>query len=165
MITAMKTFFNELRIPLEQVKVPLKHRKFMKLSVSKNITNFPSDPPQQLTGDLHTIPLDNHFDMVYVSRVVVGSGSKKRYFKALLDSGSSDVWFISSQCSSEFCHGREAYYFDSNLARQATRVSISYAAGRVQGYSTSDKLRLKNIIAKNQGFVAASSVTISVQKF
>jgi hypothetical protein len=156
-------FFIEFRIPLEQVRVPLKHRTFYGKPVSKNINNFPSGPPQQLTGDLHIIPLENHYDMVYVSRVVVGSGPKKKYFKALIDSGSSDVWFISTQCSSDFCHGREAYHFDSNLTREASKVSIGYAAGRVYGYSTSDRVRLKNIGAKNQGFVAASSVTISVQ--
>lgn len=113
---------------------------------------------------MHTIPLDNHYDMVYVGRVIVGTGSKKKYFKALFDSGSSDVWFVSTQCSSEFCVGREGYNLEGNLIRQASTISISYAAGKVHGYTTRDKIRLQNIVAKKQGFVAASSVTISVLK-
>lgn len=140
--------------------MPLKHRKF----IEKSIANFPSGPPQQLGVDAHTIPLDNHYDMVYVGRVIVGTGRKKKYFKALFDSGSSDVWFVSTQCSSEFCEGRDGYSLDGSLIREASKISISYAAGKVYGYTARDRIQLQNIVANKQGFVAASSVTISVLK-
>lgn len=147
-----------LRIPLEQVKVPLKSHQgtFSENSASEECP----EPKGKFHEFWHEVPLENQYDMVYVGRVKVGKSGKT--FKTLFDSGSTDVWFVSDHCNSRFCRGRPAYKLSQELD-DAHYTQVKYDAGIIAGHVVDDVVRVGDLKAKGQYFIAADTVEVSVR--
>jgi len=140
------------RISLQQIKVPLKSHHLL-----RNITT--KSQPNIL---LHEIPFTNQFDLIYIGRVKIGNS--RRSFRTLFDSGSSDIWFVSNECRSDFCEGRQAYRINTPL-HLTEHIRMRYAAGTVSGYLVSDEVKIGELAIQSQYFAAAESVNISVHTY
>lgn len=134
------------RIPLEEVRVPLEQYKWLR---SRKV------PLPFVT------PLENYYDLIYIGKVRLGSSSTE--FRTLFDSGSNDIWYTSSECSTPFCNGdgRATYRVPSRL-RHRQRIALRYAAGKVYGPIVTDSVNAGPVTAKEQSFVAADTVYIPV---
>ena len=102
-------------------------------------------------------PLENHADMVWLARVRLGDSNK--VFRAMFDCGSSDIWFISSNCRSKFCRGRPAYKWPP-ADDYTQEYSLTYDAGNAFGPLARASIRLSGREIEELDFVAAEDVNI-----
>ncbi|XP_071894721.1 pepsin A isoform X3 [Anas platyrhynchos] len=103
-----------------------------------------------LTGGVTTEPLENIMDAEYVGAISIGTPPQQ--FLVLFDTGSSDLWVPSVDCSSPACVGHERFDPRLSATHQATGqpVSIQYGTGSMSGVLAYDTVRVGNIQISNQ---------------
>ncbi|KAH9946219.1 aspartic peptidase domain-containing protein [Epithele typhae] len=78
-------------------------------------------------------------------------------FSLLLDTGSSDLWVVSSDCISEECAGVRKYNRTSSLTLTDQPFHLDYLAGNVTGLVGADTARLGDFEVSEQTFAMANS--------
>lgn len=100
-----------------------------------------------------SIALTSVENIYYYGDIGLGTPSKK--FKVIFDTGSADLWVISSNCTTDSCkkHKRYNYNSSSSWSKSDKYFLIIYGDGSfVEGKTIFDTLTIGRSKIKNQGF-------------
>ncbi|XP_047439329.1 pepsin A-like isoform X2 [Mugil cephalus] len=103
-------------------------------------------------SDLNVLPLT--FDPYLTYYGVIGIGTPPQSFKILFDTGSSDLWVPSLNCTSPSCDNHAKFNSSASYTFQANSrpFHISYGSGFVSGSTGYDTVKVGNIYVRNQLF-------------
>lgn len=105
----------------------------------------------------HNTPLTNYLNAQYFTEISLGTPAQT--FKVILDTGSSNLWVPSSECSSLACYLHSKYDHGSSTTYKSngSEFSIQYGSGAVSGYVSTDSLTLGDLIIPEQDFGETTS--------
>jgi len=105
----------------------------------------------------HETPLTNYLNAQYYTEIQLGTPGQP--FKVILDTGSSNLWVPSTDCSSLACYLHSKYDHDASSTYKAngSDFAIRYGSGSLEGYVSEDTLQLGDLIIPNQDFAEATS--------
>ena len=84
----------------------------------------------------------------------ISLGTPPQSFKVVLDTGSSNLWVPSTDCSSIACylHSKFDHSASSTYKANGSEFEIRYGSGEVSGYISEDTLQIGDLKIKNQLF-------------
>lgn len=105
----------------------------------------------------HEAPLTNYLNAQYYTEVQIGTPGQT--FKVILDTGSSNLWVPSQDCSSLACFLHTKYDHDSSSTYKPNgeKFAIQYGSGAMEGYVSEDTLAIGDLIIPKQEFAEATS--------
>ncbi|KAK7693327.1 hypothetical protein QCA50_002895 [Cerrena zonata] len=128
-------------------------------SVGKGITvplfprpRSPSTSTLSYRND-NNISVANSHEYAYLARVEIGTQS----FLVLIDTGSSDLWVVSSECMEEDCDAVAKYLPTSTLSPSNATFSLNYLLGAVSGQIGTELITLGPYQISSQVFGACKS--------
>jgi hypothetical protein len=82
------------------------------------------------------VPLINLSDMAYMGPLSIGT--PPQHFKVIYDTGSTDLWVPSANCSDVACINKNAYNStaSSTYVHDGRAYSIQYGSGAVSGFAS-----------------------------
>ncbi|KAG1741534.1 putative aspartyl-proteinase [Suillus paluster] len=93
----------------------------------------PIEEAESINGG-HSVPLTHFMNAQYYTEIELGTPPQS--FKVILDTGSSNLWVPSSECTSVACESHAKY--DSNASStykaNGSEFSIQYGSGSMDGY-------------------------------
>ncbi|QPG73172.1 aspartic proteinase precursor [Brettanomyces nanus] len=104
----------------------------------------------------HDTPLTNYMNAQYFTEIELGTPAQ--IFKVILDTGSSNLWVPSNDCSSLACYLHTKYDHEQSTSyeKNGTDFSIQYGSGSMKGYISQDTLKLGDLVIPNQDFAEAT---------
>ncbi|KAF3908563.1 Saccharopepsin [Orbilia brochopaga] len=104
----------------------------------------------------HHLPVDNYLNAQYYSEISLGTPPQT--FKVILDTGSSNLWVPSKDCSSIACflHTKYDSGESSTYKENGTEFKIQYGSGSMEGFVSQDVLNIGDIKIKGQDFAEAT---------
>lgn len=147
-------------------KVPLSEQ-FEKRSINDHVQSlrqkymgFAEDYFQDTsikTGAGHGVLVDNFLNAQYFSEISIGTPAQP--FKVVLDTGSSNLWVPSSQCSSIACflHSKYDSSTSSTYVKNGSEFSIQYGSGSLSGFVSQDTVQIGDLTIKDQLFAEATN--------
>ncbi|ODQ59693.1 hypothetical protein WICANDRAFT_29757, partial [Wickerhamomyces anomalus NRRL Y-366-8] len=105
----------------------------------------------------HETPLTNYLNAQYYTEIQLGTPGQP--FKVILDTGSSNLWVPSTDCSSLACylHSKFDHEASSTYKANGSDFAIRYGSGSLEGYVSQDTLQLGDLIIPKQDFAEATS--------
>ncbi|KAL5401796.1 Vacuolar protease A [Paraphaeosphaeria minitans] len=105
----------------------------------------------------HPVPITNFLNAQYFSEVSLGTPPQD--FKVILDTGSSNLWVPSSECSSIACYLHTKYdsSASSTYKKNGSSFEIRYGSGSLSGFVSQDTFQIGDLKVKNQDFAEATS--------
>lgn len=105
----------------------------------------------------HEAPLTNYMNAQYFTEIEIGTPGQK--FKVILDTGSSNLWIPSKECSSLACFLHSKYDHDASSTYKVngSEFSIQYGSGSMEGFVSQDLLTIGDLIIPKQDFGEATS--------
>lgn len=105
----------------------------------------------------HDLPLTNYLNAQYFTEIQIGTPGQT--FKVILDTGSSNLWVPSAECSSLACYLHEKYDHDSSSTykKNGTEFAIRYGSGSLEGFVSQDLLTFGDLVIPKQDFAEATS--------
>lgn len=105
----------------------------------------------------HDTPLTNYLNAQYFTEIQIGTPGQA--FKVILDTGSSNLWVPSQDCSSLACFLHSKYDHDSSSTYKAngSEFLIAYGSGSLEGYVSQDTLTLGDLVIPKQDFAEATN--------
>ncbi|KAL6941760.1 saccharopepsin [Hanseniaspora osmophila] len=133
-------------------------------SFSNHFTNQDSSFRELSTS----LPLSNYANAQYYTEISLGTPAQN--FKVILDTGSSNLWVPSAECSSLSCflHAKYSHEDSSSYKKNGTEFAIQYGSGAVEGYISQDTLVLGDLLIPEQDFGEVTSepgLTFAFGKF
>ncbi|KAH3679008.1 hypothetical protein WICPIJ_008749 [Wickerhamomyces pijperi] len=112
--------------------------------------------PIQAEGT-HDTPLTNYLNAQYYTEIEIGTPAQS--FKVILDTGSSNLWVPSTDCSSLACYLHQKYDHSASSTYKAngSEFAIQYGSGSLEGYVSQDTLQLGDLTIPKQDFAEATS--------
>lgn len=114
---------------------------------------------EALVGDQanHDLPLTNYLNAQYFTEISLGTPPQS--FKVILDTGSSNLWIPSTECSSLACYLHQKYDHDasSTYKKNGSSFEIRYGSGSLEGYVSQDTLLFGDLKIPNQDFAEATN--------
>lgn len=110
-----------------------------------------------VSGGEHEVPLTNYANAQYFTEILLGTPGQP--FKVILDTGSSNLWVPSQDCSSLACFLHSKYDHDASSTYKAngSEFAIQYGSGAMEGYISQDVLTLGDLVIPKQDFAEATS--------
>ncbi|KAI0081774.1 endopeptidase [Panus rudis PR-1116 ss-1] len=104
----------------------------------------------------HGVPLSNYMNAQYFTEISLGT--PEQTFKVILDTGSSNLWVPSVQCTSIACflHTKYDSSKSSTYKANGSEFSIQYGSGSMEGFVSRDTLRIGDLTIKDQLFAEAT---------
>lgn len=105
----------------------------------------------------HDVPLSNYMNAQYFAEISLGTPPQN--FKVILDTGSSNLWVPSAECTSLACYLHSKYDHDSSTSYKpnGSEFSIQYGSGSMEGYVSQDTLQIGDLVIEGQDFAEATS--------
>ncbi|KAI9486452.1 MAG: aspartic peptidase domain-containing protein [Benjaminiella poitrasii] len=151
-----------LKLPIRNIRLPVISSELNTANPS-SIVSFMAKKQKQISYNHGT---------GYYGEISVGTPSQK--FNVVFDTGSADLWIVSSQCKSDICKNHKKFNYhasntynkigskedDTNTSENGN-INIYYGTGSMNGHLGEDIVSLSDgrITIKNQ--VIADAVTIS----
>lgn len=103
------------------------------------------------------VPLNNYMNAQYYSEISIGTPAQN--FKVILDTGSSNLWIPSVDCSSLACflHNKYDHSQSSTYVKDGQPLKISYGSGAIEGYISQDTVQIGDIQITEQKFGETTS--------
>ncbi|RDB20974.1 Chymosin [Hypsizygus marmoreus] len=100
------------------------------------------------------VSITNRNEFAYLVSVSVGD----QQFSVILDTGSSDFWIVSSDCTTPDCTGVQKYYKEqsSSLSLSGTPFTLSYLMGSVTGNVGFETIEIGRFQISSQVFALAN---------
>lgn len=116
----------------------------------------------------HNVPLENFMTAQYYTEINIGNPPQS--FKVVLDTGSSNLWVPSSQCSSIACflHSKYDSSYSNTYKENGTSFEIRYGTGSMKGFVSNDDVSIGDIKIKHLDFAEATEepgLTFAFGKF
>jgi len=104
----------------------------------------------------HGVPLTNFMNAQYFTEITLGTPPQS--FKVILDTGSSNLWVPSTQCTSIACflHAKYDSGESTSYAANGTEFSIHYGSGSMEGFVSNDVLNIGDLCIRHQDFAEAT---------
>jgi len=111
---------------------------------------------QDEVKDGHGVPLSNFMNAQYFTEIELGTPPQP--FKVILDTGSSNLWVPSTQCTSIACflHAKYDSSASSSYKANGSEFSIQYGSGSMEGFVSQDTLNIGDLSIKGQDFAEAT---------
>lgn len=118
---------------------------------------YPSTQLPINVEDTHDTPLTNYLNAQYYTEIQLGTPGQT--FKVILDTGSSNLWVPSTDCSSLACYLHQKYDHSASSTYKAngSDFAIQYGSGSLEGYISQDLLQLGDLVIPKQDFAEATS--------
>ncbi|KAK6454451.1 aspartic proteinase precursor [Scheffersomyces xylosifermentans] len=125
--------------------------------LSGNAANVAQVPFVSPESGSHEAPLTNYLNAQYFTEISLGTPAQN--FKVILDTGSSNLWVPSQECSSLACFLHTKYDHDASSSYKAngSEFSIQYGSGAMEGYVSQDTLIIGDLVIPKQDFAEATS--------
>ncbi|KAI0361969.1 acid protease [Trametes cingulata] len=109
-------------------------------------------PSRRLTGSSMDLSLETSNQFAYLVHVAIGGQD----FMVLLDTGSSDLWVVSSDCTTEDCAGVRKYSRTPSLSPSDIPFHLNYLMGNVSGTVGSETVTLGDFEVSSQVLALAN---------
>ncbi|ODV95508.1 hypothetical protein PACTADRAFT_50223 [Pachysolen tannophilus NRRL Y-2460] len=122
-----------------------------------NLQNMMAEVPFVQADKEYNSPLTNYVNAQYFTEATVGTPGQS--FKILLDTGSSNMWVPSADCSSLACylHTKYDHSASSTYKANGTDFAIPYGSGSVSGYISQDTVTIGDLVIPKQDFAETTS--------
>lgn len=154
-----------VRIPLTRVKTVRQHFTEVKTDfeyVTRLQTLRKKIPININNGEILITdgvpePLSNYMDAQYYGQISIGSPPQN--FSVVFDTGSSNLWVPSKQCSylniACLVHNKYDSSSSKSYIKNGTEFAIQYGSGSLSGYLSADLVEIGGLQIQNQTFAEA----------
>ena len=147
---------------------------FMGLRPEQHKEAMFKDTSVHLDGDDHAVPVSNFLNAqckTFFSTLLIfppadscadfseiNIGTPPQTFKVVLDTGSSNLWVPSTECSSIACYLHTTYdsSASSTYKKNGSEFEIRYGSGSLSGFISQDNVQIGDIKIKGQDFAEAT---------
>lgn len=149
----MFTAIFKFRVPLKAPELREETLRQVKQASIHKYRRMLVDPEDiEEAAKIAGIPLANLDDMAYMGPIQIGTPPQN--FNVIYDTGSSDLWIPSANCTDEACSGKNVYNrtLSSTYKFVNRTFAIEYGSGAVNGVVSQDSVTMGGRTAVNQTF-------------